>query len=127
MTSPAFLPVPVLNLDAKRIKPPSLHARQERQVVWALFQHLQAHGWTPYAVDYGPRTTVGTAKDAMEIIFDLDEAKVRFENPAFKGKHCVFLVRGNSPHEVVCDYSFDADGADDFGPLVDGFDSEAFL
>jgi hypothetical protein len=25
MTSPAFLPIPVFNLDAKRIKPPSLY------------------------------------------------------------------------------------------------------
>lgn len=48
-----------------------------------------------------------------------DEARVTFKKG--EAKHRAYLVLGNSPEEVICDYSYSESGADDFGKLVDAF------
>jgi len=58
-------------------------------------------GWALQAVDDGEeREEVSTIDEAMELIDGVDESWVFFDGGAF-----LFLVRGNMPWEVVCDYS----------------------
>jgi hypothetical protein len=106
----------------------SPRGRQERRVVWALFLHLASNGWKPVDVEdgYDEATKVASALDAMEVIFNLDDAHVTFTNDA-GASHVVYLVRGNSPEEVVSDYSFSAKGADNFDEVMASFDAEAVL
>ncbi len=116
---------PDLKVDGDRKLSP--RSRQERRVVWSLFLHLEARGWKVVEVEDGyEETKVESSIDAMELIFNLDEARVRFANEA-GANHVVFLVRGNEPFEVVADYTFSRKGTDDFEAVMDAFDSEAVL
>jgi len=71
---------------------------------WNIRKQLEAilvRGWTLQAVDDGEeREEVSTIDEAMELIDGVDESWVFFEGGAF-----LFLVRGNMPWEVICDYS----------------------
>ncbi len=124
-TTHATLPtVPALDLDRRLGGSPSLRVRQERRVVWALLHHLEAHGWKAAFVDSdGDREAVTSAKDVMELVFNLDEAMVRFAHPEHPKRSSVFFVMGNHPTEVVCDYST----ADGFDTAVEAFKPESVL
>jgi hypothetical protein len=107
----------------------SPRGRQERRVVWALLSHLAANGWKPVDVEegYDEATKVASPLEAMELIFNLDDAHVTFQNEA-GATHTVYLVRGNSPEEVVSDWTFSSKkGTDNFGSVMDSFDAEAVL
>lgn len=115
-------PYPPLDIDAQMAKlgspQTSLHARLERRAAWALIKHLEAQGWKPDAeIGSDEDTPTPDAKSIMELLFNLDEARFRFVKGNARG--WVYLVRGNSPEELLSDYTTNL-------PL-DDFDLEAAL
>ncbi len=72
------------------------------------------------------QTSVSDFKQALELIFNLDEAHVYFKNEAGR-KHRVFLVMGNSPEEVTADWSYAKDDATGFNAAMDVFKAEDHL
>src|SRR4051812_46038888 len=90
-----------------------VHARGrgERRVFAALVQHLEANGFVLHSVfDGDEETIVATKQEAMELVFNLDEASVRFMPavgadglPAPRNDdspwHGILIVLGNSPEE----------------------------
>lgn len=101
--------------------------RAERRIVAALCDHLTAGGWKPVAwldADNGPEPIEPQDKKAlMELLFNLDDGRFAFSNGT--DQHWVYFVRGNSPDEIVCDYSYSRAERDNFHALMDAFDPEA--
>lgn len=124
-TTNVIVAAPILKVDGDRKLSP--RSRQERRVVWSLFLHLEQRGWKPVEVEDGyEETKVASSLEAMELVFNLDDARVRFANEA-GANHVVCLVRGNEPFEVVADYTFSRKNTDDFHDVMEAFDSEAVL
>ena len=110
-------PLPALDIDAV-IHPDGLRMRHlgERRVVWALIHHLENMGFKLLKVDEwalggtlpvddgGRVLTVPSPRAAMEIIFNLDECHLHFAKEGGPNRW-VFLVMGNDPEEVICDYT----------------------
>lgn len=124
------------------LEPVKLNAHQfgERLVLWNLLKHLERAGFVVNRV-YDSEEMVGMAKEAdphfatMELVFNLDEASVRFIPAADKAlsakerasrEHGVYIVRGNSPEELVSDYSFSEGDEDGFGAAMGAFDAERY-
>lgn len=111
----------------------------ERRIVWNLMSLLQANGFRPTGVfDGDDFTEVADAKAAMELIFNLDEASVRFapsyatdlehdeENRFFDPReHGVLLVLGNGV-DCICDWNYTEGDEDGFNRTMDAFNPEAF-
>lgn len=104
-----------------------VHVVRERRVVWNLLLHLGARGWNAAYVDDGDtETRVRSTKGAMELIFNLDDARVVFKskrNPLHI--HTVLLVLGNDL-DVVSDWNFTTGDPDGFSAAMDAFDAEKF-
>ena len=87
--------------------------RLERRIVAALCAHLAREGFDVYSVwDGEAETAVASTKDAMELIFNLDEAVLYFRKGKFK--RSVYLVLGNG-EEIISDWRSgegDPDGFD---------------
>ncbi len=105
----------------------------EKKVVRALVDHLRQSGdWRPVEVYNGdwraavkaPYSNALTPDQVLEEVFAVDDSTVYFANPAGR-KHWVEFVLGNSPEEVVSDYSFaPISNPDDFDSLMKAFDAE---
>lgn len=96
--------VPDLDIDAGR----HVHAtgRQERRIVAALIAHLEGAGFEPLFVwDGEERVSARSAKAAMELIFNLDEAHLHVRHPNRSGTQWIYLVLGNG-EDVISDYSY---------------------
>jgi hypothetical protein len=112
------LSVPVLAHDVMMQKEfgtvVSTNGKLERRIVWALCQNLKARGWSVHTVWDGEELTrVSTPKEAMELIFNLDEASLRFTKDG-KKLHGVLLILGNG-EDIISDWNYsvaDADGFD---------------
>jgi hypothetical protein len=138
--------VPALDIDKGRGIGPN--GRVERRIVAALIQHMAKRGFRVSSVwDGEERTTVGrdfasiadVAAYAMEAIFNLDEASLRFmlaalpdEQPEANepnrftpSEHGVLLILGNGV-DVVSDWNFYSDDHDGFNAAMNAFDAEAF-
>lgn len=104
--------------------------RGERRAFAALCAHMKRKGWHPIAVWDGEvlEKCDGTAKSAMEFVFNLDEASVRFA-PIAGGKnwHGVLIILGNSPEEIVSDWNYSEGDADGFNAAMEAFNAEEYL
>ena len=79
--------------------------KQESQNIRDQIMNLEANGFTLECVSDGEELhRVTTVDEAMDHIDGVDESWVYF-NPSA----CIFLVRGNRPWEVICDYAGDID------------------
>jgi hypothetical protein len=137
---PAAVVVPELAIDKLMADITPVHARGrgERRVFAALVQHLEANGFVLHSVfDGDDETLVATKQEAMELVFNLDEASVRFmprmtPGGLYTGRnkrapwHGILIVLGNSPEEIVSDYNYSADDADGFNAVMEAFDSELY-
>lgn len=91
----------------------------ERKVVRHLFKTMKQHGWYVCNVWDGETLThVTGCKEAMALIFNLDECQVRFEKAG--RRHSVYLVLGNDGYDVVADYGYSQDDADGFAAIMEG-------
>jgi hypothetical protein len=102
--------------------------RKDRLVVANLIAHMERRGWHLHSVYDGEETTrVATAKEAMELVFNLDEASLRFDKGSRETRHGAALVMGNSGYDVVSDWSYAVGDTDGFSADMDAFDAEAVL
>jgi hypothetical protein len=115
--------------------------RLERRIVAALIAHLDAYDFMPTYVHDGEDTTrVTNAKEAMELIFNLDEASLHFQPkrtevlPAredmrgytgFDNEHGVLLILGNGV-DVISDWNYGERDLDGFNKAMEAFNAEDF-
>lgn len=96
----------------------------EQRIVWNLIKHLGEKGFEPAAVyDGDDWTKVDDGKAAMELIFNLDEAWLKFRGVS--NEHSVFFVMGNGA-EIISDWNYSEGDPDGFNAAAEAFDSEAF-
>lgn len=131
---PKTIEVPDLDHDAmmenrygRRV---GVRGRLERRIVAALCAHMAERGWLAHSVrdSDGERPVNATkehpAKDAMELIFNLDESRLVFSNG--KGaRHAVLLIGGNGI-DIVSDWGFAHGDGDGFNAAMRAFDAEAY-
>jgi hypothetical protein len=114
----AIVTIPVLAGDAEALTNPRNRVdgmRAERRAVALLIAHLAAKGFAlTGASDGEARERCTTAKEAMEVVFSVDESWLYFRNPAHAKGHTVYIVLGNADDgsEVAADFSM-GDGFDD--------------
>lgn len=101
------------------------HGRLERRIVANLIARLAANQFQLLYVDDGEEySVVGDAKSAMELIFNLDEAKLGVGKPGTPA-HWIYLVLGNGI-DIISDYSYTRNDPDGFKAVMDEFDTEEF-
>jgi len=136
---PGTTTVPDLDID-KVLHPKGVFARGkfERRIVANLIAHVEAAGFELHSVNDGDEITpVSTMKEAMELIFNFDEASLRFWKPDGKTKgrsqralmadpwHGILLVLDNGA-DIVSDWNYYADDHDGFNAAMDKFDAKKF-
>ena len=85
-----------------------LNARMdmERNVVSKLLQVAKAHGYAVVKVDDGEEVhKVTTDEQAMDAVFAVDEATIRFKHPDEPKTHCAVIVLGNDGWDAIADAS----------------------
>jgi hypothetical protein len=113
----------VLYHDQGRNIPP--RGRLERRIVANLIDHLQRAGWSIFNVfDSEEDIAVGSMKEAMELVFNLDESWLDFRNAA-GAEHRVFIVLGNGV-DCIADYNYSEGGKDNFDEAMKAFDPDQF-
>ncbi len=148
---PKEINVPKLDHDAKMLKEFGRQVSQdgllERRIVAALIARMAEKGFRITGVWDGEEwEKADTAKEAMEFIFNLDEASLRFvlaegfdrekhESERFitnRGgnayapkEHGVLLVLGNGI-DVISDWGFFKDDYDGFNKAMEEFTAEDF-
>jgi hypothetical protein len=124
--------VPVLDHDAMMLErfgtTVTATGHLERRIVAALIGHMLRAGFQVHSVHDGEVTTRIRAdnppKEAMELIFNLDEASLRFYKTNPRESHGVLLVLGNGC-DILSDWNYFDDDRDGFNAAMDAFDSEA--
>jgi hypothetical protein len=118
--------VPALNINKVLYKdrPISTERKLEQLIVWRLMEHMATYGWLPYNVwDGDEYVEVSSAKGAMEVIFNLDEARLILKSDTHQTEHGVVLVLGNG-FDIISDWGFTQDDPDGFCEAMEEFDSE---
>lgn len=140
--------VPALDHDAKMLKEfghkVTPNGRLERRIIAALIAHLKRNGFSVVGVWDGEEfTKASNAKEAMEAIFNLDEASLRVITEGFNreehektrnfksrnafadNEHGILLVLGNGV-DIISDWNYFKDDRDGFNAAMDAFDAEEF-
>lgn len=117
--------VPELEID-KRLGPIDYHGKMERRVIANLLNHVIKSGFSIIGVNDGDElTTAQTVKDAMEVIFNLDESWVWIASG--EHHHYIFLTLGNhDPIDIICDWSYTHNDPDSFNQTMESFDPEKY-
>lgn len=146
---PKQIETPDLDHDAKMLKEfghkVSQEGKLERRIVAGLVAHMATKGFRITGVWDGEEwEKANTAKEAMEFIFNLDEASLRFvptagfdrekhekdrvvtsRNAYAPNEHGVFLVLGNGV-DIISDWNYFKDDKDGFNAAMESFKSEDF-
>lgn len=118
---PLLFTIPPLAID-KALAPIKAHGRVERRIVWNVLHALAVAGYVPTSIDTGDGVeSVGSAIEAMELIFNLDEARVYFRHPHDKRTPWLLLVGGNGV-DIVSDYTT---APPTFAAAIESVDPEA--
>lgn len=122
-TETKITPVPELAIDKVLYPPdglPHTRGRIERAIVWALLLHLEKEGFTAASVHDGEDDTPVISKlEAMELCFNLDDARIYFEKGDVESGSAL-LIFGNEL-DVISDWTLPEDG---FDAAMDKFDAE---
>ena len=120
--------VPDLDIDkgvyTARGRHMSPASRLERRIVASLIAHLERKGFAVASVyDGEEETKIYTAKDAMELIFNLDEASLRFWDISASPSrpHGVLLVVGNG-EDIISDWNYSTGDPDGFNAAMEAFE-----
>lgn len=125
-SAPVVHQPPALDIDALLWKREPMHARArlERRIVWNLLKHLEAAGWHVSGVwDGEERTTVASPKEAMELVFNLDDSHLYFAKVPYRRGHTVVVILGNG---VDCIADMSIGEQDGWTVAIDAFDAEVF-
>jgi len=89
----------------------------ERVIIKNLIQTMAAHGWkVDHIWDGGAEVRTADLGAQLDAIFAVDESQIIFENYAGR-QHWVSLILGNGV-DVISDYSYAQNRADDFESLM---------
>ncbi len=116
---------PELEIDKRY--PPNANGVLERRIAWNLCKHLEKAGFIPRAeISEGDEPTP-TVLEAMEMIFNLDEARIAFrgDNGAGRVDRVVLLVLGNGV-DIVSDWNYSTDDKDGFNAAMEAFNAEVY-
>lgn len=122
---------PALDIDSKLYPNGKVHARGrlERRVVWNLIHHIEQAGFRIFEINDGEELThPGDAVAAMETLFNVDEASLRFLHKDEKDTdnwYGVMLVFGNGV-DCISDWNYDDADAAGFNAAMEAFDPESF-
>lgn len=128
---------PALDIDAMMLEKygqgVSPEGKLERRIVWNLCAHLEAAGFQVYRTFDGEEMRYPkTAKGAMELIFNLDEASLRFIpvscsqlKDKWKYEHGVLLILGNGI-DIISDWNYTEGDPDGFSAAMGKFDAEDY-
>lgn len=101
----------------------SPNGQLERKIVWNLLAHLRRAGFEPKAVYDGvDKTSVECAAAAMELVFNLDEARLLVSKAG--REHWLLLVLGNGV-DLVADWGVPRH-SDGFDEAMCAFDAEIY-
>ena len=119
---------PSLEIDAQNEKrygqTVSGNGLLERRIVANLVEHMKRGGWNVHQVFDGEEDTlVSDTKSAMELLFNLDEATLRFKKG--HATHGIYLVFGNGI-ELIADWFYSTGDVDGFNAVVDAFDAQRY-
>jgi hypothetical protein len=121
--TPVQFEVPALDIDAVLGYPATPQNKLERRVAWNLIHHLEANGFqVSHVDDRDDVTKVATAKQAMELIFNLDEAILLVRKPGGR-EYRVLLIPGNGV-DLISDWNYTSGDPDRFNATMDAFDPE---
>lgn len=112
----------------------------ERRIVANLIAHLGKAGFSVHSVNDGEElTAVNDMKSAMELVFAVDEASLRFHKTGSKKSktarglnsdawHGVLLIFGNGNNGLDCisDWNFYDGDRDGFDAAMNAFNPEAY-
>jgi hypothetical protein len=97
----------------------------ERGITANLLAWLEFNGWKAVEIDDGDEvTSVSSIKEAMELIFNLDEARVQVANKD-DVRHGILLVLGNVV-DIIADHSYAHGDLDGFNDVMSEFDAEHY-
>jgi hypothetical protein len=94
----------------------------ERAILWNLCAHLAARGFLPFRINDGdemPR--VSSAKEVLELAFNLDEVSVRFRKGKRGAEHGVLVMIGEGD-TLISDWNYNDGDADGFNAAMESFD-----
>jgi hypothetical protein len=90
----------------------------ERKIVRHLIRTMKKHGWVAGKVWDGEESIVcRTERDAMNVVFSVDESTFSFYNVKLMRTHNVLIVLGNDGNDCICDYGCSND--DDFRTIME--------
>ncbi len=110
---------PALDTD-KQLGQPDARGKLLRRAVWLILTHITRNGFNVVGIDDGEEyNKVATLKDAMELIFNLDEAVLYVKSIKANSKHYVSLTLCNDePCDILTDWSFATDDGDGFNACM---------
>jgi hypothetical protein len=131
--------VPSLKIDktlfSKREMP--AHCKLERRIIYNLCLHLYANGFRLHSVFDGEEVDDGytveqkaevAIKQAMELVFNLDEASIRFISQSATNNnadHGVLYIGGNGV-DCIADWNYFSDDSDGFNKVMDEFNPDDY-
>lgn len=123
MSATQAVVVPTLDIDKGRKLSPSMVL--QRRISANLLDYLNERGWMVEQVSCdGDDWPAHTAKDAMELIHDLDYSDLTFMD-ADQNSHGLRLIPSNE-FEMITDWTFTKGDADGFNAVVEGFNAEDY-
>ena len=96
--------------------------KKERRALWDLLHTLADAGITPHAVDDGGDVPVQveSVESAFDAVCAVDDARVYFTDGDVVV--WVWIVFGNAPHEIACDYSANSEALNAAIETLEGYE-----
>lgn len=128
--NPPVAAVPDLDIDRVLYKHtggrPHPRGVRERRIVANLIEHLKRAGFHLRSVWDGEEVVAAvTPKQAMELVFNLDEATLHFYKTTPTRVHAVLLVVGNDC-DIISDWTYRTGDPDGFNVAMGDFDPEHY-
>ncbi len=122
--------VPVLDIDKQLHRGETMlpRSRIERRVVANLIAHLEKAGFALATVfDGDEENKVTTMKEAMELVFNLDDCWINFARTPKSSYRGVRIVLGNDGYDCISDWKYSTADSDGFNKAMEAFDPEQFV
>lgn len=111
-------------LDGDAARPPIPRNLAERHVIANLLAHLERAGFVLHSASDGEeRHRVSTTKEALEVVFSVDESWLYVKKPDGAKRYALFFVLGNADDgsEVLADCAAPDPDPEGFNAAIDAF------